>query len=173
MKKLLILSLFMFLSTICINKDAAAQSCGGTYTGPTIKATNCTPNTPNVTACQVLAGCHWTGSACAASEVTCTSSSVVTALVCNQMPGCVWTLTATADDNAFTRTLCNALKIVTGTGGKAFAAFAIISCGIGFFTGKVSWGLMIGITCGIAAMFGAPTIVAAISGGTAADCSAR
>ena len=46
----------------------------------------------------------------------------------------------------------------------AFAAFAIIATGIGFFTGKVSWGLMIGVTAGIATMFGAPSIVAAISG---------
>ena len=42
--------------------------------------------------------------------------------------------------------------------------FAILSVGIGFFTGKVSWGLMIGVAAGIAGMFGAPTIVAAITG---------
>lgn len=78
---------------------------------------------------------------------------------------------SSADDNAFTRTLCNVLRIVTGTGGKAFAAFAIISLGIGFFTGKVSWGLMVGVTAGIAAMFGAPTIVAAISGTSASTCT--
>ncbi len=78
--------------------------------------------------------------------------------------------TTTADKNAFVATVCNVLKIVTGNGGKAFAAFAIISLGIGFFTGKVSWGLMIGIAAGIAAMFGAPTIVSAISGTSAYDC---
>ncbi len=72
--------------------------------------------------------------------------------------------------NILVTTMCNALKIVTGNGGKAFAAFAIISVGIGFFTGKVSWGLMIGVAMGIAAMFGAPTIVAAISGESAYDC---
>jgi type IV secretory pathway VirB2 component (pilin) len=75
-----------------------------------------------------------------------------------------------ADDNAFVQTLCNILDIVTGAGGKAFAAFAIISIGIGFFTGKVSWGLMIGVAAGIAAMFGAPTIVSAISGETDFSC---
>jgi len=79
--------------------------------------------------------------------------------------------TGNADDNAFVTTICNAYKIITGTGGKAFAAFAIISVGIGFFTGKVSWGLMIGVACGIAALFGAPTIVAAIGGGSAINCS--
>lgn len=94
---------------------------------------------------------------------------------CQDVAGCSYSkyeiITATADDNKLVDTLCNALKIVTGSGGKAFAAFAIISVGIGFFTGKVSWGLMIGVSAGIAAMFGAPTIVAALSGEDAIDCS--
>jgi len=67
-------------------------------------------------------------------------------------------------DQGFSRVMCQALKVVTGSAGKTFAAFAIIATGIGFFTGKVSWGLMIGVTAGIATMFGAPSIVAAISG---------
>lgn len=84
------------------------------------------------------------------------------------------TITANSNsqnNNQLVSVMCNALKIVTGNGGKAFAAFAIISVGIGFFTGKVSWGLMIGVAMGIAAMFGAPTIVAAISGKNSFDCS--
>ena len=76
----------------------------------------------------------------------------------------------TTSDNAFVDTMCKALNLVTGNAGKAFAAFAIISLGIGFFTGKISWGLMIGVAMGIAAMFGAPTIVAVLNGGTAASC---
>ena len=68
------------------------------------------------------------------------------------------------NQNTFTKSMCNALRVVTGSAGKTFAAFAIIATGIGFFTGKVSWGLMIGVTAGIATMFGAPSIVAAISG---------
>lgn len=68
------------------------------------------------------------------------------------------------EQTTFSRSMCNALKVVTGSAGKTFAAFAIIATGIGFFTGKVSWGLMIGVTAGIATMFGAPSIVAAISG---------
>ncbi len=82
------------------------------------------------------------------------------------------TPTATADDNVLSETMCRVLNIVTGTGGKTFAAFAIVSVGIGFFTGKVSWGLMVGVAAGIAAIFGAPTIVSALSGETAADCVA-
>jgi len=73
-------------------------------------------------------------------------------------------VTANATSNALTRVMCNALRIVQGSAGKTFAAFAIIAVGIGFFSGKVSWGLMIGVAAGIAAMFGAPSIVAAISG---------
>ena len=80
------------------------------------------------------------------------------------------TVSSTSNTNALATTMCNAMKLVTGNAGKAFAAFAIISLGIGFFTGKISWGLMIGVSMGIAAMFGAPTIVSALSGGSAVDC---
>ena len=71
---------------------------------------------------------------------------------------------ANISSNALTRVMCNALRIVTGGAGKTFATFAVIATGIGFFTGKVSWGLMIGVAAGIATMFGGPSIVAAISG---------
>ena len=66
--------------------------------------------------------------------------------------------------NAFTKNACNVLRVATGSAGKTFATFAVIATGIGFFTGKVSWGLMIGVAAGIATMFGGPSIVAAISG---------
>ena len=74
---------------------------------------------------------------------------------------------ASTSKNTFGKTMCNAFRIVNGSAGKTFAAFAIIATGIGFFSGKVSWGLMIGVAAGIATMFGAPSIVAAISGQTA------
>jgi type IV secretory pathway VirB2 component (pilin) len=80
------------------------------------------------------------------------------------------TVSTTTSSNVLVTTMCNAMKIVTGNAGKAFAAFAIISVGIGFFTGKVSWGLMIGVAAGIAAMFGAPSIVSAITGNSSFDC---
>ncbi len=73
-------------------------------------------------------------------------------------------VSANISSNSLTRVMCNALKIVTGSAGKTFATFAVIATGIGFFTGKVSWGLMIGVAAGIATMFGGPSIVAAISG---------
>jgi len=82
-------------------------------------------------------------------------------------------ITDNVNNNILVGTMCRSLKIITGNAGKAFAAFAIISIGIGFFTGKVSWGLMIGVAAGIAAMFGAPSIVAAITGRSAFDCGSN
>ncbi|NBV06316.1 MAG: hypothetical protein EBS06_03650 [Proteobacteria bacterium] len=81
------------------------------------------------------------------------------------------TTSASVNSNILVTTMCNMMKIVTGNAGKAIASFAIIAVGVGFFTGKVSWGLLIGVSAGVAAMFGAPTIVSAISGKTAYDCS--
>ncbi len=84
--------------------------------------------------------------------------------IVNQIKGNVADEKYSINQNTFTKSMCNALRVVNGSAGKTFAAFAIIATGIGFFTGKVSWGLMIGVTAGIATMFGAPSIVAAISG---------
>jgi type IV secretory pathway VirB2 component (pilin) len=147
MKKLSIFLslLFIFLISPALSgqSDANANSCVGTATGSGLTLAD--------------------GALC---------SSITDEQLCrNENGGCNWSVSSSADDNKLTDTLCNALQIVTGSGGKAFAAFAIISVGIGFFTGKVSWGLMIGVSAGIAAMFGAPTIVAAISGEDAVDCS--
>ena len=79
-------------------------------------------------------------------------------------------VTDDADNNMLSKTMCRVMTVVTGKAGKAFAAFAIISVGIGFFTGKLSWSLMISVAAGIAAMFGAPSIVSAITGKSTFDC---
>jgi len=42
--------------------------------------------------------------------------------------------------------------------------------GVGFFVGKVSWGLLMASTIGIGVMFGAPTVVSALSGETVEQC---
>ena len=72
----------------------------------------------------------------------------------------------TGDGGEMQTVLCNVLKFVTGGVGKTIASFIIIGVGLGFFTGKVSWGVLIGVTLGISAMFGAPAIVSAITGGS-------
>jgi type IV secretory pathway VirB2 component (pilin) len=66
--------------------------------------------------------------------------------------------------------MCNASNIVTGPAGKAFASFAVISVGIGFFTGRISWGLMIGVAMGIATIYGAPTVVSSLTGKALFEC---
>ena len=68
------------------------------------------------------------------------------------------------------KTLCNIYLFITGGVGKTICAFTIIGVGIGFFTGKVSWGVLIGVALGIASLFGGPAIMVAVTGGTA-PCS--
>jgi len=88
------------------------------------------------------------------------------ALAATASTAAVADVTASYSSNSLAKVMCNALRIVQGSAGKSFAAFAVIATGIGFFTGKVSWGLMIGVSAGIATMFGGPSIVAAITGET-------
>ncbi|MBU6338606.1 MAG: TrbC/VirB2 family protein [Rickettsiales bacterium] len=72
--------------------------------------------------------------------------------------------------SAIDSVMCNASNIATGPAGKAFACFAIISVGIGFFTGRMSFGLMIGVSMGIATIYGAPTVVSALTGKALFEC---
>ena len=66
-------------------------------------------------------------------------------------------------------TLCTILGFLTGTVGKAIAAFALVFLGISLFLGKVSWGLAISTALGIATIFGAPKLVETLSGGKSDD----
>lgn len=167
MKKISIFFSFLFLFLVAVSSDSFAQVNSGVCSGT---QANCSAR--SVADCTVGGGgCALAAGVCGVATPTGTCAGITNRTQCIAATGCTFTVSADANNNAFVDTLCNALKIVTGSGGKAFAAFAIISVGIGFFTGKVSWGLMIGITAGIAAMFGAPTIVAAISGGSAVDCA--
>ncbi|HSQ97157.1 MAG TPA: TrbC/VirB2 family protein [Rickettsiales bacterium] len=73
--------------------------------------------------------------------------------------------TTTASAGAMGTVLCNVLAFVTGTVGRTIATFTIIGIGVGFFTGKVNWGVLIGVMLGIAVLFGAPAIIRTIAGG--------
>lgn len=68
--------------------------------------------------------------------------------------------------------LCNIFLFITGGVGQAICAFVIIGVGIGFFTGKVSWGVLIGVALGIASLFGGPAIMEAITG-RPFDCKSK
>ena len=71
------------------------------------------------------------------------------------------------DMDPMQKTLCNVYVFITGGIGKTICAFTIIGVGIGFFTGKVSWGVLIGVALGIASLFGGPAIMQAVTGGPA------
>jgi type IV secretory pathway VirB2 component (pilin) len=73
--------------------------------------------------------------------------------------------------NALQIVMCNALALITGGVGRTIAAFAVISLGAGFFMGKINWSTMLAMALGIAALFGAPTIVNAIAGGDEDPCA--
>ena len=74
------------------------------------------------------------------------------------------------DKDAMTIVLCNVYVFITGGIGKTICSFVIIGVGIGFFTGKVSWGTLIGVALGIASLFGGPSIMAAVTGTTDTPC---
>lgn len=81
--------------------------------------------------------------------------------------------TVSVDDNPLSRVLCNVYKITTGNAGKTFCAFAIVAAGVGFFTGKLNWGLLIALVLGISAIFGAPKIISAITGTSGLTCDTQ
>ena len=64
--------------------------------------------------------------------------------------------------------ICNVLGFLTGGVGKALAAFACIGISLAFLGGKVSWTLILTFSLGMACIFGAPTIIKAFTGGSAA-----
>ncbi len=66
--------------------------------------------------------------------------------------------------------ICNMYNIATGSIGKIVASFAIVSVGVGFFSGRVSWGVLVGVCTGVGLMVGAPTVVSAITGKSIYQC---
>ena len=66
---------------------------------------------------------------------------------------------------AMTDAMCNAYKIFNGPLGKMVAVFSIVALGVSLFMGKITWGLVVAVALGIGAIFGAPKMVAAMTGG--------
>lgn len=75
------------------------------------------------------------------------------------------------NNSPISRGLCNVFELAGGNIGKAIAIFAIVAVGFGFFTGKFSIALVIGITLGVGILFGAPKIISALTGTDAVDCN--
>jgi type IV secretion system protein VirB2 len=72
--------------------------------------------------------------------------------------------TSPAGQDKVTEILCRANNFIAGGPGKAIAVLVILSLAIGLFLGKVSWGMAIAVAVGMGILFGAPGIVATISG---------
>ena len=64
--------------------------------------------------------------------------------------------------------LCDVVSWFTGRVGAGIATLAIIVIGIGALMGKVSWGMAIIVGLGVGVIFGAPTIVSALSSSASA-----
>lgn len=60
------------------------------------------------------------------------------------------------------KALCEVAAAMTGTLGQGLATIAVLMLGIGAFFGKVNWGLAVTVAVGIAAIFGAASIVGVI-----------
>lgn len=69
--------------------------------------------------------------------------------------------------------LCKLKNLFTGPMGKALATIALVIIGIGALLGKVSWGMALIVSIGIAIVFGAASLVDAIqpTGTSVAECS--
>ncbi len=81
---------------------------------------------------------------------------------------------ATAGDTPMGAVLCTVVAWFTGNTGKGLATIAITVIGIGALLGKVSWGMAIIVGIGVAIVFGAASIVNAMSGssfGTTTACN--
>ncbi len=64
-----------------------------------------------------------------------------------------------ADGGALTTVLCNVVKALQGTMGKAIATIGICVLGIGLFLGKINWALGIATAIGIGLIFGASSFI--------------
>jgi type IV secretion system protein VirB2 len=70
--------------------------------------------------------------------------------------------------------LCNVVKLINGPAGKAIATIALVFLAIGLFVGKITWGVAVSVAIGIAVLFGASSVIDAITAGittgTIANC---
>ncbi len=68
------------------------------------------------------------------------------------------------EENAIGQAICNLIGVANGNAGRAVVGVVVIVVGIMFFLGKVTWSLVLAVTIGTGAIFGAETIVVAITG---------
>ena len=69
-----------------------------------------------------------------------------------------------AENNAITDTICVIINELSGPVGRAVAIVAIIFLGFALFLGKVTWGLSLACSIGVATVFGAGELVEMLGG---------
>jgi type IV secretion system protein VirB2 len=68
------------------------------------------------------------------------------------------------DAKGMGQVVCNIIKQLQGPVARGVAAFGIIFLGFSLFLGKISWGVALALGIGVAAIFGAESIVDAMLG---------
>lgn len=79
---------------------------------------------------------------------------------------------ATVNAEGMGQVVCNIIKQLQGPVARGVAAFGIIFLGFSLFLGKISWGVALALGIGVAAIFGAETIVDAMLGASGTACTA-
>jgi type IV secretory pathway VirB2 component (pilin) len=73
------------------------------------------------------------------------------------------TTTTATGPNAIESGLCNMIAVLNGPVGKGVATVAIFFVGVALFMGKMSWSVALAVGLGVAAIFGAESIIETIS----------
>ncbi len=74
--------------------------------------------------------------------------------------------TGTSDTFTLTGPLCAIYKVFAGPIGKILAMMTLVAIGISFFMAKITWTVALTVVCGVAAIFGAPSLVKIMTGGS-------
>ncbi len=67
-------------------------------------------------------------------------------------------------DDIIGQTLCRLVENLSGGIARGIATIAIFSVGVGLFLGKLNWGIAAATAAGVGIIFGAPKLVAFLSG---------
>lgn len=88
------------------------------------------------------------------------------------LPEAALATNTTSTNTTLDNTICKVVNTLTGRTGKAVATIGVFFLGIGLFLGKMSWATALAIGLGIAAIFGAGTVINWIggTGATSASC---
>jgi type IV secretory pathway VirB2 component (pilin) len=78
--------------------------------------------------------------------------------------GCLFIISNAHAGQAIGDALCKLAELALGKAGRGLATLAVIILGIGATLGKVSWGMAIIVTVGIAVVFNAETFAVWIGG---------